>query len=149
VLTLDTPIGRKMAKEIRHGGGPLLRWRMGDLRKAGIDLAEAKTVGVQDGRPLLADGRVVDVANVLWCTGFRRDYAWITPAIEEEDGWPVEHRGVTPTPGLYFLGLVFQYSFTSMIIVGAGRDAAYVVDHAAGHLGRTVTRPMVAPAPAA
>ena len=141
VLTLDTPVGRKIGPELRHGGGPLIRWKTADLRRAGVDLAEARTVGVQDGRPVLDDGRVLDVANVVWCTGFRRDDSWIVPAIEQRDGWPVERRGVSTTPGLYFLGLTFQYAFTSMLVVGAGRDAAYVADHVQGWLRQGATQP--------
>jgi putative flavoprotein involved in K+ transport len=91
---------------------------------------------------VLDDGRVLDVANVVWCTGFRRDDSWIVPAIEQRDGWPVERRGVSTTPGLYFLGLVFQYAFTSMLVVGAGRDAAYVADHVQGWLRQGATQPL-------
>jgi len=136
VLTLDTPIGRKMAPEVRKDGGPLLRWRKPDLLARGIELTDARTTGVRDGKPMLADGRVLDVANVVWCTGFGRDYSWIHPAIEvDENGWPIQHRGVTSTPGLYFSGVVFQYAFTSMLVHGAGRDAEYVVDHIAERMG--------------
>ena len=142
VLTLDTPVGRKVGPQLRHGGGPLIRWKTRDLRRAGVELAESRTVGVREGRPVLDDGRVLDVANVVWCTGFRRDDSWIVPAIEQRDGWPVERRGVSTTPGLYFLGLVFQYAFTSMLVVGAGRDAAYVADHVQGWLRQGATRPL-------
>ena len=132
VATLDTPIGRKMAPEVKKGGGPLLRWRKPELLAAGIELVEARTTGVRDGKPVLADGRVLDVANVLWCTGFWSDYSWIRPPIKvDEDGWPVQYRGVTDVPGLYFMGVLFQYSFTSMLIRGVGRDAEYVADRIA------------------
>ncbi|MEO7296205.1 MAG: NAD(P)-binding domain-containing protein, partial [Candidatus Limnocylindria bacterium] len=130
VLTLRTPIGRKMAPEVRKGGAPLLRVRRADLRRAGVEWVEARTVGVQDGKPMLADGQVLDVANVIWCTGFRPDYAWIEPPIVDDDGWPMQDRGVaTSVPGLYFLGIPFLSGFTSMLVLGAGRDAAYVADH--------------------
>ncbi|MGH2445539.1 MAG: flavin-containing monooxygenase [Candidatus Limnocylindria bacterium] len=132
VLTLRTPIGRRMAPEIRKGGAPLLRYRRADLSEAGVELVEARTVGVQDGRPALADGRVLDVANVLWCTGFRPDYSWIHLPVVGDDGFPIQDRGVaTSAPGLYFLGVVFQSGFTSMLVLGAGRDAAHVVDRIA------------------
>ena len=135
IATLDTPIGRRMQKEVKTKGGLLVRWRKPELKAAGVELVEARTTGVKDGKPQLADGRVLDVANVLWCTGFATDYSWIRPPVKlDELGWPVQYRGVAPHPGLYFLGVLFQYSFTSMLIVGAGRDAAYVVDHIAERL---------------
>jgi putative flavoprotein involved in K+ transport len=129
VFTLDTPIGRRMAPHVRVGGAPLLRVRTGDLRRAGVELTGSRTMGALYGRPLLADGRVLDVANVLWCTGYEMDFGWIHLPVVGEDGWPRQERGVVPdVPGLFFLGLLFQYAFTSMLVGGAGRDAAYVVD---------------------
>lgn len=129
VLTIRTPVGRKMRPEIRHNGGaPLLRYRRDDLVKAGVELVESRVAGVRDGKPLLADGRVLDVANVLWCTGFRPDFAWIDLPIFGDDGFPKEERGVvTEMPGIGFVGLPFQFGFTSMLVVGAGPDASHVV----------------------
>ena len=101
VLTMRTPMGRKMRPEVRSGGGPLLRVRSKDLDRAGVERHDAKTVGVQDGRPVLADGTVLDVANVIWATGYRPDYGIVAAPIVGDDGWPVEVRGVSPTvPGL-------------------------------------------------
>jgi putative flavoprotein involved in K+ transport len=132
VLTMRTPMGRRMRPEIRKGGGPLIRVRLGDLDRAGVERHEAKTVGVRDGRPMLADGTVLDVANVVWATGYRPDYSFVAAPVVGEDGWPIEKRGVSPTvPGLYFLGVPFQYAFSSMLVAGAGRDAGYVVDRIA------------------
>ena len=132
LLTLRTPIGRKMAPEIRKGGGPLLRVRRPDLDRAGVERSEVRVQGVSGGKPVLGDGRAIDVANVVWCTGFRPDFSWIEMPIVDADGWPVQTRGVVDSvPGLYFLGLLFQYSFTSMLVAGAGRDAAFVADRLA------------------
>jgi len=79
---------------------------------------------------MLAGGRVLDVANVVWCTGFRQDFSWIDAPVIGENGWPVESRGIVPgAPGLYFAGLAFQYAFSSMLIGGAGRDAKHVAQH--------------------
>jgi putative flavoprotein involved in K+ transport len=131
ILTMDTPVGRKMRPHIRHGGAPLLRYRKKDLRAAGVERVHARTAGVQDGLPVLDDGRVVDARNVVWCTGFRRDFSWIEVPFElGEDGYPVQYRGVVASaPGLYFVGLLFLHSFTSMLIGGARRDAERVVKH--------------------
>jgi putative flavoprotein involved in K+ transport len=131
VLTVDTPLGRKMRPHIRHGGAPLLRHRRRDLRAAGVERVLARTVGVQNGLPVLDDGRVLDVRNVVWCTGFRPDYSWIRLPIETgDDGFPVQYRGVMQSsPGLYVIGLPFLHSFASMLVAGAGRDAERIVQH--------------------
>lgn len=137
-----------MARIVRKGGGPLLRIRGRDLERAGVERFEARTTGVSDGRPMLADGTVLDVANVIWCTGFRQDFGWIELPVIGEDGWPMEYRGVVDSsPGLYFLGIPFLYSFASMLVIGAGRDAAYVVERVAGVAGRQIPsgRPPRAP----
>jgi putative flavoprotein involved in K+ transport len=132
VLTMRTPIGRKMRPEVRSGGGPLLRVRLRDLDGAGVERHDARTVGVRDGQPVLADDTVLEVANVIWATGYRPDYSLVAAPVVGDDGWPVEERGVSPTvPGLYFLGVPFQYAFSSMLVAGAGRDARYVVDRIA------------------
>lgn len=130
VLSLRTPIGRRAATAIRaNGGAPLLRYRRRDLLDAGVELTEARTVGVRDGRPVLADGRVLDVKTVVWCTGFAPDYDWIELPIFDDAGYPIERRGVVASsPGIYFLGVIFQSAFTSMLVLGAGRDASHVVN---------------------
>jgi putative flavoprotein involved in K+ transport len=143
VLTVDTPLGRKMRPHIRHGGAPLLRYRRKDLRAAGVERVLARTVSVQDGLPSLDDGRVLDVRNVIWCTGFRPDYSWIRVPFEMgEDGYPVQYRGVVGSaPGLYFVGMLFLHSFASMLIAGTRRDAERVAKH-------IVSQPSSRPAPA-
>jgi putative flavoprotein involved in K+ transport len=142
VMTLDTPIGRRMAPRVRGHGVPLLRVRRADLDRAGVRRCRARTVGVRNGRPLLADDTVLDVANVIWCTGFRPDFRWIELPVLGEDGWPGQHRGVAESaPGLYFLGLPFLYAFASMLVLGAGRDAEYVVNRIASRRAKeTSTR---------
>jgi putative flavoprotein involved in K+ transport len=138
VLTMRTPMGRRMRPEVRKAGGPLLRIRLGDLDRAGVERHDAKTVGTRDGRPALADGTVLDVVNVIWATGYRPDYAFVAAPVVGEDGWPIESRGVSPNvPGLYFLGVPFQYAFSSMLVAGAGRDARYVVDRIAERIRST------------
>jgi putative flavoprotein involved in K+ transport len=138
ILTLKTPMGRRLAPRIRAGGGPLLRVKRAHLEAAGVERVEARVAGVRDGRPLLDDGRVLDVANVIWCTGFRKDVSWIEFPVLGEDGWPEQERGVVAAhPGLYFLGLPFLHSFASMLVGGAGRDAERVADHIASRAAVT------------
>lgn len=128
VLSVRTPIGRRARARIRKGGGPLLRHRAPELRAAGVERVLEHTDGVAGGLPRLAGGRVLDVANVIWCTGLRNRYGWVRVALPiGDDGYPVQHRGaVEGIPGLYFAGLTFQDSFASMLVLGAGRDAGRV-----------------------
>ena len=130
VLTMRTPIGRRMRPEIRSHGGPLLRVKRAHLLAAGVERTDARVAGVRDGKPVLDDGRVLDVANVIWCTGFGKDTSWIEFPVAGEDGWPEQTRGVVESsPGLYFVGLPFLQAFASMLIGGVGRDAEQVARH--------------------
>ncbi len=132
VLTVRTPIGRRMQAAIRHGGTPLIRVRRADLAAAGVHLTEARAVGVDDGRPLLDDGTVLDATNVVWCTGFRQEFGLVRPDVTGDDGYPRGDGGiVADSPGLYYVGLLFQTAFASMLIGGAGRDAKRIAAHIA------------------
>ncbi|MGH2681574.1 MAG: flavin-containing monooxygenase [Actinomycetota bacterium] len=128
VLTLGTPIGRRALPKLDTKAAPLIRVRKKELARAGVQRVP-RVAGVQRGLPLLEGGQVLDVENVIWCTGFRQDFPWIDLPIFEEDGRPVHDRGVVSSePGLYFVGLVGQYSFSSDVIPGAGRDSWYVAE---------------------
>ena len=142
VVTVSTPIGRKLKSKLRAHGGPLIRVKRADLAAAGVERVLERTVGVEDGKPVLADGRVLDVANVVWCTGFRNDYSWIRfPVPKEDDGYPEQRRGAVPSlPGLYFVGMPFLHSFASMLILGAGRDGKRVAEHIVARAARAPRR---------
>jgi putative flavoprotein involved in K+ transport len=128
VLTLRTPIGRRALRKVGTKAEPLVRVRSKELARAGVARVP-RVRGVQDGLPLLEDGRVLEVENVIWCTGFRRDFAWIDLPVFDENGRPVHERGVVPSePGLYFVGLVGQFAFSSDVIPGTGRDAGFIAD---------------------
>src|SRR5438094_518689 len=125
VLTVKTPIGRKVRPHVLANGAPRIRVKADDLLAAGVERVP-KTVGATDGRPVLEDGRILDVANVIWCTGFRQDFSWIDVPVFGEQEELRHERGVTSEPGLYFVGLDFLYSFTSENVGGVGRDARYI-----------------------
>lgn len=106
----------------------MVRVRPQDLTDAGIHRAPRLT-RVTGGRPRLDDGRIPEVDNVVWCTGFARDYHWIRLPMFGPSGDPVHHRGVVDTePGLYFVGLPLQYSLASSLVGGVGPDAQYLVE---------------------
>lgn len=127
VLTTSTPIGRKARPKMVSTGEPLLRVKPKDLAEAGVERVPRVT-GVEHGQPQLDDGRVIDVANVVWCTGFDPGFSWIDLPGMGHQG-PDHHRGIVDSePGLYFLGLKFLHSVSSEQIHGVGRDAAYIAD---------------------
>jgi putative flavoprotein involved in K+ transport len=134
VLTLRTPIGRKAQPRFISHGAPLIRVKLKDLAAAGVEQVP-RTVGIEDGRPVLEDGRVLDVSNVIWCTGFREEFPWIDLPIFDENERPLHERGVVVgEPSLYFVGLLFQYAGTSDVLPGVGRDAEYIAKHIARNL---------------
>ena len=122
VLTVRTPIGRKVRPHVLACGAPRIRVKTDDLDAAGV-VPVPRTVGASDGLPVLEDGRAMDVANVIWCTGFRQDFSWIDVPVFDDESAPIHERGVASEPGLYFVGLDFLYSFTSENVGGVGRDA--------------------------
>jgi putative flavoprotein involved in K+ transport len=141
VLRVDTRIGRKLGPKLISKGDPLIRTKLKDLVAAGVERLP-RVVGVRDGRPLLEDDRVLDVSNVVWCTGFRTDFGWIDLPVFGDDGEPLHYRGIVESEsGLYFLGLVFQYSISSDVLPGVGRDAEYI----AKHIARAGKRHAIAP----
>ena len=126
VLTRRTPIGRKLIPKLSHKALPLIRVKVDDLVAAGVERVP-RVVGARDGLPHLDDGRALEVASVIWCTGFRMDHSWIDLPIFGDDGAPRHQRGVVSSePGMYFVGLRFQYSEGSDVIPGVGRDARFI-----------------------
>ena len=126
VLTLDTPMGRKARPRMLHQTTPLIRTKISQLTAAGVE-SVARVVGVREGKPLLEDGRVLEVANVVFCTGFEPGFSWIDLPILDEGGEPQHQSGlVERAPGVYFVGLHFLHAMSSGMIHGVGRDAARI-----------------------
>ena len=131
VLTVDTPIGRKVRDHFLDPprGIPLGRVRRKDFSAAGVERVP-RTTGVRNGHPVLEDGRVLKVSNIIWCTGFTPNYDWIDLSFPTLHGTPIHERGIVDScPGLYFVGLPFLYSLSSVLLGGVGRDAEHIVDH--------------------
>jgi putative flavoprotein involved in K+ transport len=134
VLTTGTPIGRKARPKWISTGEPLIRTKPKDLAASGVERVPRVT-GVQSGLPQLEDGRSLDVANVVWCTGFHPGFSWIDlPVLGPQE--PLHRRGIVESePGLSFIGLKFLYSVSSEQIQGVGRDADYIAGKIAARRG--------------
>jgi putative flavoprotein involved in K+ transport len=140
LLTVDTPMGRKVRPKVISSGAPLIRTKAKDLAAAGV-VRVGRTAGTRDGRPLLDDGSVLDVATVVWCTGFHPGFSWIHLPVLDEEGEPRHQRGLLPeAPGLYFVGLHFLYSMSSTMIHGVGRDAERIAEAVAGRVATRVSK---------
>ena len=131
-LTVRSAAGRKLRDHFLDPprGIPLGRVRRRDIVAAGIERV-GRTTGVRDGYPVIDDTRVLEVSNVIWCTGYTPDFSWIDVALPStRGGWPIHDRGIVDSiPGLYFIGLPFLYSLSSALLGGVGRDAEHIVDH--------------------
>jgi putative flavoprotein involved in K+ transport len=129
LLTLKTPIGRRIAPKVRHGGAPLIGISMKDIDAAGVRRLP-RFAGATRGHVLFGERTSIPTPpTVIWATGFLPDLGWLDGlGLElDESGIPVTDRGaVSASPGLYFVGMPFQYSLTSGLIGGVGRDAEHV-----------------------
>ncbi|HEY6953174.1 MAG TPA: NAD(P)/FAD-dependent oxidoreductase [Bacteroidota bacterium] len=127
VLSVSTPIGRKVRAKSLHQGTPLIRLNPKEVVKEGIRRVP-RVKDVKDGFPRLEDGRILEVSGIVWSTGYRPDFSWIKLPIFGENGYPVHERGVvSQVPGLYFVGLHFQTALASALLGGVGNDARNVV----------------------
>lgn len=127
VLATGHPIGRRLRPKVLAKSDPLIRVKPKDLAAAGVERVP-RTMGVEDGWPRLEDGRRLEVANVVWTSGFDPGFSWIElpvfgPYEPKHDGGIVDSE-----PGLYFVGLRFLYSKSSEQIHGVGRDAGRIAD---------------------
>jgi putative flavoprotein involved in K+ transport len=112
------------------------------IERAGVDAPPADDVAV-GYRPreltelnLLREG----IGTVIWATGYSLDHAWIELPIFDELGYPEHERGVTPVPGLYFLGLLWQHSQASASLVGPTLDAPHIAEAIERHAAERTKR---------
>jgi putative flavoprotein involved in K+ transport len=74
------------------------------------------------------DYPVQNISTVIWATGYRSDFSWVEIPVFDGKGYPGHDRGITPVPGLYFLGLPWLYTWGSGRFSGIARDANYLAD---------------------
>jgi putative flavoprotein involved in K+ transport len=107
----------------------------GYIETAGLDVPGSDPIDDGDLGDALArelDLRSASISTVLWANGFRPDYGWIDVPVTDPLGWPVQSRGVTEFPGLYFVGVHWLHKRKSSLFLGVGEDAEYVAEHLAG-----------------
>jgi putative flavoprotein involved in K+ transport len=134
--TVDSRLGRRLStRDTLIGSSPRqLEKRYGvELKPRAVD-ADGRTVRFDDGSEL-------DVEAVLWATGYRADYSWITLPNFHQEGRLRHRRGVTDVPGLYFLGLTWQHTRGSALIGWVKDDAEYIAEQIAEYQGSKPRQP--------
>src|SRR5262249_47347901 len=91
------------------------------------DPAPLPALRVDDTRSL--NLREENVGTIIWANGYGFSFDWVKLPIVDAKGTPIQQRGVSPCPGVYFLGLHWMHTFRSAILAFVGRDAAYIADH--------------------
>lgn len=105
----------------------------GFIARTGLDAPpETLPTPLRDGydTPVLTelDLAARGITIIIWAIGYNYDYSWVRFPIFDADGYPIQTRGVTSVPGLYFLGLHWLHKRKSTILLGVGEDAAYLAD---------------------
>ena len=95
--------------------------------------------------PILRDGyeapiiKEMDLAKemidcIIWATGFQYDFSWVNVPVFNESGFPIQERGVTAVPGLYFVGMNWEHRPKSAFIGSVGPEAERVSEHIVARL---------------
>ncbi|MDX1614686.1 MAG: hypothetical protein R3300_10285 [Candidatus Promineifilaceae bacterium] len=120
----------QMATQFRKGVDKL-------VQKTGMDVPEETVDEPQDGFEQEAISELdldrAGIKTILWATGFDWDFSWIKLPVFDKYGYPIQERGVTEYPGLYFLGLHWLHALKSGLFLGVGDDAAHIAEHIEQH----------------
>jgi putative flavoprotein involved in K+ transport len=116
----ESRIGRRMRdRETLVGSTPRA------LRRRGVRL-HGRTVGATSHTVTFADGTQLSPRTVIWATGFRPDHSWVRVPVFSDNGRLIHRRGVTDSPGLYFLGLSWMHTRGSALLGWVKDDAEYI-----------------------
>lgn len=129
-ITLAPDLKENLAKSDKFQAD-LLKRIDGYIAKNGMDVPEETLPQLRDGydAPVITelDLHTASITSVIWATGYKFDFGLVKLPILDEDGYPIQTRGVTGYPGLYFLGLPWLYTGKSGLVSGVGDDAAHIV----------------------
>jgi putative flavoprotein involved in K+ transport len=119
--TTASRIGRRMeGRDTLIGSTP-----RGIRRRHGVRV-HGRAVDAGGSTVSFSDGTSLDAGTVIWATGFRVDHSWVDVPVFDDGGRLVHRRGVTDSPGLYFLGLTWQHTRGSALLGWVRDDAEYI-----------------------
>jgi putative flavoprotein involved in K+ transport len=119
------PKSSRIGKRMQQREDTLIGSRPRALRRHGVQL-HGRAVDAAGSTVRFSDATKLDVRSVIWATGFRLDHSWIDVPVFDADGRVAHERGVTRSPGLYFLGLLWQHTRGSALLGWVKDDAEYI-----------------------
>jgi putative flavoprotein involved in K+ transport len=115
----------------------------GYIARAGLVAPEGRPAALRDGydQPIITelDVRAAGITMIIWAAGYTFDFSLVRLPVTDGDGFPVQQRGVTSYPGLYFVGLPWLHTQKSGLLLGVGEDAAFIAEHIARVTKPTIT----------
>jgi putative flavoprotein involved in K+ transport len=102
----------------------------GYIQAKGLDLPPEDLPQLRDGyeQPIIEelDLKAADINTIIWATGYNFDYGLVKLPVLDQNGIPIQTRGVTGHPGLYFVGMPFMPSLKTGTLAGVGEAARHV-----------------------
>lgn len=106
------------------------------IEENGINAPQEILSDLQDGYSVEVltelDLKAANINTIIWAMGYSADYSFVKLPLTDEDGFPVQKRGVTKYPGLYFIGINWLSTRKSAILLGVNEDVKYIVEHMTG-----------------
>jgi putative flavoprotein involved in K+ transport len=125
--SVETRLGSRLRhRETLIGSSPR------GIRRSGVRL-HPRAVDAAGGEVTFSDGERLTIDAVIWATGFKVDHSWIAIPVFDDSGQAQHRRGVTSAPGLYFLGMQWQYTRGSALLGWVKEDAQYIAEQTAAH----------------
>jgi putative flavoprotein involved in K+ transport len=123
-VTVDSRLGKRLSgRDQRIGVGPRHLARRHNVR------IRPKATGAAGRTISFTDRSTAEFDAVIWATGYTSDHTWIdVPEATDKHGHLMQKRGLTPSPGLYTLGLTWQHTRGSALLGWVGADAAYLAE---------------------
>jgi putative flavoprotein involved in K+ transport len=137
--TTESRIGRRMSSRDTLIGSSPRRLSRGH----GVGL-HARALSADGSRVRFEDGSELEVDAIVWATGFRFDHSWIDAPVFDDAGRLVHRRGVTDSPGLYFLGLSWQHTRGSALLGWVKDDAEHIAQQIASFHPTPAAQPALA-----
>jgi putative flavoprotein involved in K+ transport len=119
--TKDSRIGQRLQKN----EDTLIGYRPSTLARLGV-VSHPRTLDASGSTLTFTDGTNLEVDTVIWATGFRLDHSWVDLPAFDAAGQVIHERGVTASPGLYFIGLPWQHTRGSSLLGFVKDDAEYL-----------------------